>query len=241
MPIKATCAEVIQRFAGQIAQYLGDGLLVYFGYPQAHDDDAQRAVRAGLGIIEAMDTLNDRLAREQGIRLAIRVGIHTGLVVVGAMGGGRTPGAARPGRRTPHGGPSAKPGRVGYGDDQCDHRHVWSTAILPVSRLECRRSPQVLSPSQCTEFSGEWSIVAWTSSTPRRLTPLVGREQEVGLLLERWAQVKEGMGQVVLVSGEAGIGKSRLVQVLKEHVANEPHVRWECRVPRITNTRPFIR
>jgi class 3 adenylate cyclase len=86
---QATCASVIQRFDGHIAQYLGDGLLVYFGYPQAHEDDASRAVRAGLAIIEAIDTLNTRLERDRGIRLAVRVGIHTGLVVVGAMGGGR--------------------------------------------------------------------------------------------------------------------------------------------------------
>src|SRR5712691_9497887 len=85
---QATCAEVIQRFAGHIAQYLGDGLLVYFGYPLAHEDDAQRAVRAGLGIVEAMDTLNSRLRQKQGVHLAVRVGIHTGLVVVGEMGGG---------------------------------------------------------------------------------------------------------------------------------------------------------
>ena len=81
------CTEVIQRFGGQVAQHLGDGLLVYFGYPQAHDDEAQRAVRAGLGILEAMDTLNRTLAPERGVRLALRVGIHTGLVVVGATGG----------------------------------------------------------------------------------------------------------------------------------------------------------
>src|SRR5262249_40866486 len=85
---QAACAEVIQHFDGHIAQYLGDGLLVYFGYPQAHEDDAQRAVRTGLGIVEAMDTLNSRLAQGQGVRLAVRVGIHTGLVVVGEMGGG---------------------------------------------------------------------------------------------------------------------------------------------------------
>src|SRR5439155_12498953 len=76
---QATCAEVIERFAGHIAQYLGDGLLVYFGYPQAHDDDAQRAVRTGLGMVEAMDTLNRRLSQKQGVRLAVRVGIYTGL------------------------------------------------------------------------------------------------------------------------------------------------------------------
>jgi len=83
-----TCAEIIQRFEGHIAQYLGDGLLVYFGYPQAHEDDAQRAVRTGLGMVEAMDTLNSHLGQSHGVRLAVRVGIHTGLVVVGEMGGG---------------------------------------------------------------------------------------------------------------------------------------------------------
>src|SRR5438093_9020271 len=85
---QTACAEVIQRFEGHIAQYLGDGLLVYFGYPQAHEDDAQRAVRAGLGMVAAMQALNTHLARRHGIRVAIRVGIHTGLVVVGEVGGG---------------------------------------------------------------------------------------------------------------------------------------------------------
>src|SRR5262247_839558 len=85
---QAACTEVIQRYDGYIAQPLGDGLLVYFGYPQAHEDDAQRAVRAGLGIFDAIEDLNQGLQQAQGIQLAIRVGIHTGLVVVGAMGGG---------------------------------------------------------------------------------------------------------------------------------------------------------
>ena len=82
-------AGVVQaRFEGHIAQYLGDGLLVYFGYPLAHEDDAQRAVRAGLGIVEALGQLNTRLAQERGVHLAVRLGIHTGLVVVGEVGGG---------------------------------------------------------------------------------------------------------------------------------------------------------
>jgi class 3 adenylate cyclase len=81
------CADVITRFDGHIAQLLGDGLLVYFGYPHAHEDDAQRAVRTGLGILDAMGDLNSCLQQEQGIHLALRIGIHTGLVVVGAMGG----------------------------------------------------------------------------------------------------------------------------------------------------------
>src|SRR5262249_31983231 len=85
---QATCAEVIQRFDGHIAQYLGDGLLVYFGYPRAHEDDAQRAVRSGLGMVEAITSLNARLACEQGVQLEVRLGIHTGLVVVGEISGG---------------------------------------------------------------------------------------------------------------------------------------------------------
>src|SRR4030095_14837537 len=79
---------VIQRYEGHIAQYLGDGLLVYFGYPTAHEDDARRAVHTGLGIVEAMGTLNSRLQAEDGVALALRLGIHTGPVVVGVMGGG---------------------------------------------------------------------------------------------------------------------------------------------------------
>src|SRR6266436_10094168 len=82
------CAEVITQFDGHIAQLLGDGLLVYFGYPQAHEDDTQRAVRAGLGILDAMRALSAQLVHDKGVRVAIRLGIHTGLVVVGAMGGG---------------------------------------------------------------------------------------------------------------------------------------------------------
>src|SRR5215831_14873393 len=84
---QAACTEVIRRYDGHIAQLLGDGLLVYFGYPQAHEDDALRAVHTALGIIEAVEALNTRLESAQGIRLAVRLGIHTGLVVVGEMGG----------------------------------------------------------------------------------------------------------------------------------------------------------
>src|SRR5438445_8479372 len=83
-----TCAKVIARFEGHIAQYLGDGLLVYFGYPLAHEDEEQRAVRAGLGMVEALGQLNTRLMQERGVHLAVRLGIHTGLVVVGEVGGG---------------------------------------------------------------------------------------------------------------------------------------------------------
>ncbi|HEX9430642.1 MAG TPA: adenylate/guanylate cyclase domain-containing protein, partial [Candidatus Bathyarchaeia archaeon] len=223
------CSEVITRFDGHIAQLLGDGLLVYFGYPQAHEDDAQRAVRTGLGILDAMGDLHTRLKREKAIQLAIRLGIHTGLVVVGAMGGqghqeqlalGETPniaariqGLAAPNTLVI----SDATSRLVQGYFVCQDL---GTQILrgvtdPVTLY------RVLSESGA---QGRLDIVQ-----PRGLTPLVGREQEVGLLLERWAQVKDRQGHVVLLTGDAGIGKSRLVQMLKDHVAQEPHTRWECR------------
>ena len=129
------CAKVIARFEGHIAQYLGDGLLVYFGYPLAHEDDAQRAVRAGLGMIEALGQLNTHLAQERGVHLAVRLGIHTGLVVVGEVGGGtrqeqlalgETPNLAA--RLQGHCGPQ-------YRGDQCRHLAAARRLLcLPVVR-----------------------------------------------------------------------------------------------------------
>src|SRR5438128_1607039 len=217
-----TCAAVIHRFDGYLAQYLGDGVLVYFGYPLAHEDDAQRAVRTGLGMLHAMDPLNARLTLPSGDRLAVRLGIHTGLVVVGGVGEGarqeplalgETPNiAARlQGLATPNTLViSAATWQLLGGFFACQ-------SLGPV-RLKGRAQPlevyQVLSE---TTARSRLEAAGRTG-----LTPLVGREPEVGLLRERWAQVKDGLGQVVLLSGEAGIGKSRLVQVLQEHVASEP-------------------
>ena len=216
------CAKVIARFEGHIAQYLGDGLLVYFGYPLAHEDDAQRAVRTGLGIVEALGQLNTRLGQERGVHLAVRLGIHTGLVVVGEVGGGtrqeqlalgetpnlaaRLQGIAAPNTLVI----SAATFQLLGGFFACQSL---GTQLL-------RGLPQPLEVYQVLSESTARSRLEAAGSTG--LTPLVGREQEVALLRERWAQVKDGLGQVVLLSGEAGIGKSRLVQVLKEHVATEP-------------------
>jgi class 3 adenylate cyclase len=217
-----TCAKVIARFEGHIAQYLGDGLLVYFGYPLAHEDDAQRAVRAGLGIVEALGPLNTRLTQDHGVHVAVRLGIHTGLVVVGEVGGstrqeqlalGETPNlAARlQGSATPNTLViSAATYQLLGGFFACQSL---GTQLL-------RGLPQPLEVYQVLYENMARSRLEAASSTG--LTPLVGREQEVALLLERWTQVKDGLGQVVLLSGEAGIGKSRLVQVLTAHVAAEP-------------------
>jgi class 3 adenylate cyclase/predicted ATPase len=224
---QATCAEVIQRFDGHIAQYLGDGLLVYFGYPQAHEDDAQHAVRTGLGIVEALDTLNRRLG--QGVRLAVRVGIHTGLVVVGEMGGGGrqeqlalgdTPNiAARlQGRATPDTVLiSAATQRLIQG--------YFTYHALGSQTLRGVATPiQVYQVVGATEVQQRFDVVA-----ARGLTPLVGREHELGILRERWAQVQAGQGHSVVLSGEAGIGKSRLVQVVKDEIIGATALRIEYR------------
>jgi class 3 adenylate cyclase/predicted ATPase len=226
---QTACAEVIGRFEGHIAQYLGDGLLVYFGYPQAHEDDALRAVRAGLGMVEAMDTLRLRLMQEWGIRLSGRLGIHTGLVVVGSMGGGdrqeqlalgdvpniaaRLQGLAAPDTVVL----SAATYRLVQGFVACDDLGVQTIRGM-------------VAPMRLYRVLGESGAQSRLDAAVRRgLTPLVGREAEITLLLERWAQAQNGQSQVVVLSGEAGIGKSRLVQELQARVEQEGATRLVLR------------
>ncbi|MBI3304260.1 MAG: AAA family ATPase, partial [Deltaproteobacteria bacterium] len=219
------CAAVIQRFEGHIAQYLGDGLLVYFGYPVAHEDDAQRAVRAGLGILTELQQLNAQLQRTveamQAWPLQVRIGIHTGLAVVGElwkgerreqMALGETPNiAARlQGMAAPN---TVMMSAVTY---------RLTEGFFACHDLGSQTLKGVSAPLRVYRVLGESGAQSrFEVAVTTGLTPLVGREQEVELLLERWERAKEGDGWVVLLSGEAGIGKSRLVQVLKEHVAAE--------------------
>jgi class 3 adenylate cyclase/predicted ATPase len=220
-----TAADVIQDFDGHIAQYLGDGLLVYFGYPQAHEDDAHRAVRAALGIVEAMGTLNTRLDSEYGVQLAVRLGIHTGPVVVGEMGGGgrheqlalgETPNIAARLEGL------AEPDTVVI--SAITKRLVEGSFTLEDLGSHCLKGvpepiavARVLSPvvTQSDEEEVGTGVV----------TTLVGRDEEIGLLLRRWEQSKERFGQVVLINGEPGIGKSALADVIREHVAREGYTR----------------
>jgi class 3 adenylate cyclase/predicted ATPase len=224
------CATVIQRFDGTIAQYLGDGLLVYFGYPQAHEDDARRAVHTGLALLEAMRQLNSRLAQEYHVHLTVRVGIHTGLVVVGEMGGGK------------------RHERLALGDTPNLAARLQGlaepdTVVVSAETLRLVKGyiqytdlgPQsfkgVDAPVSVYRVLGQGTAQTRLEVTAAHgWTPLVGREAEVALLHERWTQARDGLGQVVLLSGEAGIGKSRLVQVLHEHIVAEPHTRleWRC-------------
>jgi class 3 adenylate cyclase len=227
---QATCTEVIQRFDGYMAQYLGDGLLVYFGYPNAQEDAAQRAVRSGLGIVDAMGTLHTRLTRDHGVRLAVRLGIHTSLVMVGVVGGG--------GRQE----------QLAFGETP--NVAVWLQSLAGPNQvvlsartqrlvggefvyedLGVHALPGVSEPLRVYGVRGECSVKSrFEAATAAGHTPLVGRDEEIGLLLRRWEQAKEGEGQVILLAGEPGIGKSRLAQTLHERIADEPHLRvqYQC-------------
>jgi class 3 adenylate cyclase len=226
---QTTCVDVIQRFGGYIAQYLGDGLLVYFGYPEAHEDDAQRAVRTGLGIVEAMETRNAYLEQHYKVRLAVRLGIHTGLVVVGEMGSGTRREQLALGE-TPN--LAARLEGLAEPNTVVISATTWSLVreYFTYHDLGTHVLKGVATPVQVYCILRESGVQSrLDAARPRGLTPLVGREHEVGLLRERWQRAQDGMGQVVILSGEAGIGKSRLAQELKDHVAPEPHTHLECR------------
>ena len=213
-------ANIVAEFDGFVAKYMGDGVLVYFGYPRAHEDDAERAVRAGLGAIDAVGRLDVK-----SIKLQARVGIATGLAIVGDL--------------------------IGEGSAQ-EQAVVGETPNL-AARLQALAGPNMLVISEATrrqigglfdledlgplrlagfaEPQGAWRVLGESGEVSRfealrsGETPLVGREEEVELLIRRWHQVKSGEGRVVLISGEPGIGKSRLTAALSEHIGSEPHTR----------------
>jgi class 3 adenylate cyclase/predicted ATPase len=213
-------AETVARFDGFVAKYMGDGVLIYFGYPAAHEDDAERAARAGLALIDAVASLASTEP------LKVRVGVATGLVVVGDLVGsgeaqergivGETPNlAARlQGIAEPNQVVIAKSTRRLLGNllelQDLGQKELKGIAG-PVRAFAALRASSVESRFDAMHASG--------------LSALVGREEEMEILLRRWARAKTGEGQVVLLSGEAGIGKSRLTAALMERLASEPHTR----------------
>jgi class 3 adenylate cyclase len=214
-------AEIVARFDGFVAKYMGDGVLIYFGYPRAHEDDAERAVRAGLGLIDAVSHLDVK-----SVELQARVGIATGLVVVGDLIGegsaqeqsvvGETPNlAARlQGLAEPEAVVIAAGTRRLVGD-LFEYRDLGAIEVKgiagPVPAWHVLRPSVVESRFEALRGSA--------------LTPLVGRDEEISLLSRRWARAKAGDGQVVLVSGEPGIGKSRITAALAERLQAEPYIR----------------
>jgi predicted ATPase/class 3 adenylate cyclase len=215
------CAEVIAKSGGYVARFLGDGVLAYFGYPQAHENDAERAVHAGLALVAAIP----RLDAGKGPTLRVRVGIATGLVVVGDL--------------------------IGEGESQ-EQSVIGETPNL-AARLQALAEPDtVIIAGNTRRLLGElfeyrmlgsmdikgfrqpvdvWQVIGASEVDSRfealrgTMTPLVDREEEIDLLMRRWEGAKGGNGCIVLISGEPGIGKSRIVQTVLERLSSEPHTR----------------
>jgi class 3 adenylate cyclase len=213
-------AEVVSRLDGFVSRYMGDGVLVYFGYPQAHEDDAERAVWAGLGAIDAVRRLDVK-----SVKLQARVGIATGLVVVGDLIGA---------------GPAQEQSVVGETPNLAARLQALAEPDTVLIGAGTRRlvgglfEYRDLGAVEVKGFAA--SVPAWQVLRPSAvasrfealrgsaLTPLVGRGEETDLLLRRWARAKVGDGQVVLISGEAGIGKSRIAAELEGRLQFEPHL-----------------
>ena len=218
-------AEAITRFGGYVAKYLGDGVMAYFGWPEAHDNDAERAARSGLAILVGVAALNNPDAKSDRPKLSVRVGIDTGNVVIGKGSGSES---------------------EVFGEAANIAARVQSTAdpdavvITPaVNRLvsglfvveECG-AHQLKGTAESVEL---YRIIRLSQARNRLaasmvhgLTPFVGRDDETRLLWSRWERASDGEGQVVLISGEAGIGKSRLVRQFRKQLAPTPHIWLEC-------------
>ena len=221
----------IERFEGYVARYVGDGILAYFGYPQAHEDDAERAVHAGLGIVDVLDDLNSGLARGKGVELAVRIGIATGLVVVGDLIGEGASQESTVVGETPNLAARLQALAEANGVVIAESTYRLAGGRFEYVDLGTQVLKGVAKPVQAWRVMGERQAESRFEALHKAgLTPLVGREHEIALLLERWEQVKEGEGQVVLLSGEAGIGKSRIAQTIREHTALEEPIRlrYQC-------------
>jgi class 3 adenylate cyclase len=213
-------AETVQRFGGFVAKYMGDGVLIYFGYPLAHEDDAERAVRAGLDLVAAVAALKTHTP------LQTRVGIATGLVVVGDLiGSGASQEQAIVGET-----PNLAARLQGVAEP--------NSVVIAESTRKLVGNLFELKDLGAKDLKGvKGRVRAWAALRPSSiesrfealhagaLTELIGRDEELDLLLRRWSKAKTGQGQVVLLSGEAGIGKSRLTAALLERLATKPHTR----------------
>jgi predicted ATPase/class 3 adenylate cyclase len=212
-------ADTVGRFGGFVAKYMGDGVLVYFGYPAAHEDDAERAVRAGLAVIDGVG----RLAAAEPLN--VRLGIASGLVVVGDLIGagaaeergvvGETPNLAARLQAL------AQPGTLVIAETT--RRQIG--ALFEIEDLGLQSLSGFAEPQRAWRVIGESGVLSRFEALRSEATPLVGRDEEVELLQRRWGQAKDGQGCVVLLSGEPGIGKSRLTAALQQRIEAEPHTR----------------
>ncbi|HKV56229.1 MAG TPA: adenylate/guanylate cyclase domain-containing protein [Candidatus Binataceae bacterium] len=227
-------AEAIERFEGYVAQYLGDGVMAYFGWPEAHENDAERAVRAGLAILEAILNLNQQATRPE---LSARVGIDSGAVVIGSSAGkeadvfGDVPNIAARVQA------AAAPNTVIV--TAATHRLIAGVFVVEEQGPQALRGvAQQVELFRIIQPSGVRGRLG-AAAASRGLTPFVGREDELRVLMSRWQSVQEGEGQVVTIIGEAGIGKSRLVQRFREQIGENPHSWLECAAAPFFQNTPF--
>jgi class 3 adenylate cyclase len=211
-------AAAVAPYAGHVAKFLGDGVLVYFGYPQAHEDDAARAVRSAMSIVKALAArrvLGD-------IELQTRIGVATGLVVIGQIGAGTAAAEHSASGETPNLAArlqeQARPGEIVLADDT--RKLVGDSFVLEsLGMLDLKGFAE---PVETWRLIREQRVATrFEAQHMQGLVEFIGRESEVALLLERWALARDGEGQVVVLSGEAGIGKSRICQVLRERLVGE--------------------
>ncbi|MGA7873993.1 MAG: AAA family ATPase [Candidatus Binatus sp.] len=229
-------AEAVTRFGGHVAKYLGDGVVVYFGFPEAHEDDGERAVRAGLAIVDAVAALNTDLAARQNVKLAVRVGIHTGSVVVGRGGGteadvfGDAPNIASRVQT------AAEPDSVLI----TAAVHELVSGLFIVEDRGAQPLKGIEHPVQLYRVIQPIAVRRRRhDSAVRALTPFVGRDDEIRLVLGRWESAREGAGQLVLVMGEPGIGKSRLVEEFRARIKDDPHLWIESAGEQFFESTPF--
>jgi class 3 adenylate cyclase/predicted ATPase len=236
MSYDSAATEAVERFGGHVAQYLGDGLLVYFGYPRANDDDPQRAVLAGLAIVDSISALNRRVTNQRRPKLSVRIGIHSGSVVVGESSDkganifGDVPNLAS---RVQN---AAAPDTV-FISAAVHHLVSGLFVVEDQGEQPLKGIEQPIRLYRVVQPSGVRGRLA--AAALRGLTPFVGREDELRLLVNRWEQVRDGEGQLVLVVGEAGIGKSRLVQRFRELIADQQNTWVDCAAASLYQSTPF--
>lgn len=219
------CAKVIGQYNGYVAKYMGDGVLVYFGYPQAHENDPERAASAGLGIVAEVKALHSAITTRLSIDLAVRVGIATGPVVVGDIIGEGTSEEASVVGETPN--VAARLQSVADNNQVVVNplTHDLIQAVFRCEDLGTQHLKGISEPMHAWRVISEIDpeVILEERAVDRGM-PLVGRQEELGLLLRSWEATKQGQGQVVLVQGEAGIGKSRLIEALRNQISSDEYL-----------------